>query len=433
MHGLHDRLRENSSDDSVRTLVPIHTPCLVRGPARSRCRNGVGPVARGSGDAPGAAEELAAHQARVHEVHRDQPLQRRHRFHEGDGRGLAADPPHDLRVHLRRPGAAAGGHRRAGCDAGAGARDGEDPHLRPGQHPCGRGRGKRGDALAAPIDCEGRARAVVQVRRAARQSDLQRRRERARERRESRDPERADRRDGHPQQRAGTRPEQGLHETGDRRGAIAGDAAQPVRPSRGDRPSHHRRQRRQRLLPDLRVVDQPQQLEGHRRAAARQPPAGHHEGGQGEARMGLLLLRRRDARRIGAGVGIRRRAGSAALHVDLLRSPQPARAPERNVLLRLVRGPDQGQLLVRRGSGRLRGEALRVGPEGRGRRRRRVDHRQAARRAPATGEGTAAEGNRVRPDGHRAQPVCPRPAVPPPGRRHRDSRIHGSLRHDGGD
>ena len=124
---------------------------------------------------------------------------------------------------------------------------------------------------------------------------------------------------------------------------------------------------------------------------------------------------------------------SAALHVDLLRSPQPARAPERDVLLRLVRGPDQGQLLVRRGSGRLRGEALRVGPEGRGRRRRRVDHRQAARRAPATGEGTAAEGNRVRPDGHRAQPVCPRPAVPPPGRRHRDSRIHGSLRHDGGD
>ena len=157
--------------------------------------------------------------------------------------------------------------------AGGGARHEEDADLHPGEHPRRRGRGKGGAALAAPLDRQGRARRVVQVGRPPHQPDLQRRRQRARQRGEPREPERPGRRHGPAHQRPEPRPEPRLHEDGDRRGPLAGHAAHRLRPAHGDRPPHDRRERRQRLLPHLRNVAQPERLEGDGRPAAQRPAA----------------------------------------------------------------------------------------------------------------------------------------------------------------
>ncbi len=170
------------------------------------------------------------------------------------------------------------------------------------------------------------------VGRPAHQPDLQRRRERARQRGEPREPERPRRRHGPAHQRAEPRPEPGLHEDGNRRGPLAGHAAHRVRPAHGHRSPHDRRERRQRLLPHLRDLAQSERLEGDGRPAAQRPAPAGHQGGQGEARLGLLLLRRHDARRQRARLGVGRGTGQAALHLDVLRRAEQARHPRGDVL-----------------------------------------------------------------------------------------------------
>ena len=244
---------------------------------------------------------VAADAARGDQFHRDQPVRRGRRVHEGDGRRLAADSPDDLRLHVRRPPAAARRDRRARRDAGAGAGHREDAHLHPGQHSRRRGRGQGSRPLAAAIDCERRTRSLAPARRPADQSDLQRRRQRARERAQPRQPVRSDRRHGPARQRREPRSQPRQHEARNIRGAVAGPAAHAVRPAHRDRPAHDERQR-SRLLPDLRNIGEPEHVAGHHEPRARRSAAVGDEGGQSEARLELLLLRRaHPARASGCG------------------------------------------------------------------------------------------------------------------------------------
>ena len=127
-------------------------------------------------------------------------------------------------------------------------------------------------------------------------------------------------------------------------------------------------------------------------------------------------------------VGRRSRSLQAALHADVLRDQEPDWHPLGNLLIRELRGPHQGGLLVPRGNHQLRREARRGHPRSHGRGGCRVDHRHAAGGAgPARegeGPGRGHTGRRRR----RAEPVRARPPHAPARRRQRTDRNDAASR-----
>ena len=137
--------------------------------------------------------------------------------------------------------------------------------VHPGQHPRRRSRGQGSGAGAGARHRPRRACRLAGLDGAAGQSDLQRRRQRARVADQPRPAARADRRPGHASQRAGAQHQPRQHQARHARGAIHGAAAQRLRPARHARPAHDQRLA-PRLPPDLRDAEQPRGRSRHRRS-----------------------------------------------------------------------------------------------------------------------------------------------------------------------
>jgi hypothetical protein len=107
-----------------------------------------------------------------------------------------------------------------------------------------------------------------------------------------------------------------------------------------------RYQPEQRFQHDVRNVAQSEQLQSGNELAARRAAPRTHQDHQGQARLRLVVLRRRLGQRRRPCVALRRRTRQAALYVHVLRRAQHPRVAHRDVLVRVVQDAHRRDVLV---------------------------------------------------------------------------------------